>query len=67
MRWLREHTKQLVIGAIVLLLFIVMIVSFLNKGKDSPIANFVGNGIGAVQGPVSNLGNGIADGFFWVF
>lgn len=67
MRWLRDHTKQLVIGAIVLLLFIVMIVSFLNKGKDSAIANFVGNGIGAVQEPVSNLGNGIADGFFGFF
>ncbi len=67
MRWLREHTKQLVIGAIVLLLFIVMIVSFLNKGKDSAVVNFVGNGIGAMQGPVSNLGNGIADGFFGFF
>lgn len=67
MRWLREHLKVLIIGAIIMLLLIGIMISFLNKGKVSVMSNLAGDAIGTVQNPVSSLGNGLAEGFSGFF
>lgn len=67
MRWIRAHTRLLIIGAIILLLLIVMVTSFLNKSKATWVSNVMGTGIGAVEGAMSRIGNGVAESFFGFF
>ncbi len=67
MRWLKEHTKLVVIGSIILLLLIIMIISFVNKGEPSVVADSFGNAISTVQGPVAGFGNAVFDGISGFF
>ena len=67
MRWLREHTKLLLIMSVILFLMIGMIISFLSMGRTTQISKMAGDGITAAQGPFSRLGNEIAEGIKSVF
>jgi len=62
-KWFREHAVITVLIAVALALVILLVSSFLHLGNSSPIGRFLIGAVTAVQEPVSNVTNGIANGF----
>ncbi len=53
--------------SVIILLLIGMIVSYLARGGSTPIGKIAGDGLTAIQGPVSGFGNEIASGISSIF
>jgi len=65
--WIFRHKKLLIIFSIIFVLMIVIIFSFVKKGDNSQLGNFVGNGVSTLQAPIAYLGNNISDELSAVF
>lgn len=67
MKWIREHTKLAIVIGVFLILLVVITVSFVNKGNNSWLGRKLESGMIQVQEPLSNVGNGISNGFSGIF
>ena len=65
--WIFAHKKLLIILSIIFVLLVGIIISYANRGNNSPVGNFVGNGVATVQSPLANFGNNISNGFSSIF
>lgn len=67
MNWFREHTRAAVLSAVVFLLLVLTVVSYVNRGSDSWLGSQIERGVAFIQEPVSAGGEGLADTFRGLF
>lgn len=67
MKWFREHTKLVILLAVILIQVVIIVISFVNVGDVSWLGRKVTDGVTAIQKPLSDAGNGVANGLWGVF